>query len=174
MNRKTKRAQNPTSTGIADGGASNRTSLHQFFRALTLCGLIFSSSSALAIYKCDSGGSVTYTASPCADGKGIDLGSKVTIRPSEADNALAAKQSAQEKTELTRLENTRHKREAIEAREQRRAAKANAAKQKKCQSLAQRRKWAAEDAAKATMKAAEKAKLKLRRLDEKIELECGK
>lgn len=144
--------------------------LRIFLISLLISLLALVSSPALAVYKCESGGATSYSETPCPGGKAID----VSDRAAPAAAAQAQLQAARDKKELARLENARHKREAIEEKEQQRQARAYAARQKKCLSLAQRSKWATEDAAKAVGKSAAKLKLKAHRLDEKYALECGK
>jgi hypothetical protein len=131
--------------------------------------LVSFSMPALAIYKCESAGAVTYSEAPCPGGKLMDIDNK----PSEGDAAKSAQQTAKDKKELARLESARHKSEAAEEKVKRQAARAAAARERKCASLAQRKKWLLEDAAKAAGKAADKAKLKARRMAEKYQLECG-
>lgn len=143
-------------------------------RSLLMCFLLAISVPALAAYKCELGGKVTYSDVPCLDGKGQELKQTEPNTVSSRDAAQATQQSVREKKELTRLETLRHKREAIEEKEARQAARVAASKRKKCESLAQRVKWAQEDAAHAAGRTAEKAKRKARRLDEKYELECRK
>lgn len=131
--------------------------------------LVSFSMPALAIYKCESAGSVTYSQTPCPGGKLMDI----VDQPNEADAAKSRQQTEKEKKELARLENARHKSEAAEQRAKLQAARAAAARDRKCASMAQRKNWAQEDAAKASGKSADKAKLKARRMAEKYQLECG-
>lgn len=139
-------------------------------RVLLIAVLVALSAPALAAYKCESGGKTTYSEKPCPGGKAIDISDPAS--PSEATKIR--QQTEQENKKVKQLENARHKREATEEREQKRAARANAVKKSKCASLEQRKNWSREDAAKATGRAAEKAKLKARRADEKFQLQCGK
>lgn len=138
-------------------------------RILLIFSLASFSAPSWAIYKCESGGATLYTEAPCPGGKSMHLSDS----GNPADAAQAQQQTAKEKKELARLETARHKREAIEEKEQERASRAAGARQKKCASLAQRKKWMMEDAANATGKSAAKANLKVRRMAEKYELECG-
>lgn len=125
---------------------------------------------AMAIYKCESNRAVSYSDIPCSSGTSSTLETSFnTISPAPASTD---QQLARQKTELKRLEAARHKREEKEDKEQRQAAKVAAAKQKKCAGLAQRRKWSDEDAALATGKAGERARLKAKRMSEKYMLEC--
>ncbi len=134
-----------------------------------LIGLLLSfSAPALAVYKCESGGKVSYSDTPCPDGK------EIVVEPVQASEASrAAKQLTREKKQLKRLESERHRDEAKVHSARQRAAKRQAALHKKCTSLARRERWAREDAAAATGKAANRAKLKARRAAERYEEECG-
>jgi hypothetical protein len=124
---------------------------------------------ASAVFKCDSGGKVSYSDLPCEGGKVLDVN---TTPATDAD--AAARQTAQEKSKLKSLERERHKREAVEAREQQKASKERAARHKKCAAYARRQKWAHEDAARATGLANERAKRKEQRITEEYEAECGR
>lgn len=133
--------------------------------------LSFLACPAFATYKCASDGQTYYSDRPCQDGK------QAIITPTgvnTTDSAEARQRAEREKKELKQLENARHKREAREEKEQKKAEKEALSHKKKCASLAQKRKWAEEDAASAPIKSAEKAKLKARRSAEKYTLECGK
>lgn len=125
---------------------------------------------AFAIYKCEANGQMSYSDVPCPGGKVID---DTSGKSSSTDANRARQQLAQQKNEAQQLANERHKREAIEEKQQRQNARSDAAKQKKCAASALHQKWAEEDAAKATGKAAPKALRKARRAAEKHELECG-
>jgi type IV secretory pathway VirB10-like protein len=140
-------------------------------RIMLLCLLAFFAAPALAIYKCDSQGKVSYGDEPCPGGQALNIGG---TPPANADTAVAEKRTAQEKTRVKRLENERHKREAQDEKELQRAAHAAAAKQKKCALLARRQKWANEDAAAATGKSSAKARLKARRVAEQFDTDCRK
>lgn len=139
-------------------------------RTVLLCLLVASSAPALALYKCKSGDTISYSDAPCPGGKVLDIGSS----PSAADTAKARQQTAEEQKKLKRLENERRKHEAQEEKERQRIAYVNAAKQKRCALLARRKRWADEDVAKSAGKSNEKARLKVRRVTEQFEEECGK
>lgn len=132
--------------------------------------LAFFSAPALAVYKCEIDGKVVYRDSPCAGGKELDI----DAAPAKNGSVSTQEQLARDKAKAARLESERHRREAREAREQNLAARRAAARQKKCDSLALRTKWAEDDAIKASGKAAERARIKARHAAEKYELECGK
>lgn len=135
---------------------------------MLLAGLFLAlSMPAFAIYKCEVDGKFSYDETPCPNGKALDLA------VSAPDAASARQQASREKSALRHLENDRHKREAREEKEQRRAARAYASRQKKCATLARRRKWADEDLASAKLKSIEKAKRKSRRLTEEYDAQCN-
>jgi hypothetical protein len=135
-------------------------------RAILLCFLVSLSAPALALYKCKSGDTITYSDQQCPGGEALNAGNP------PGDAAKARKQAAEEKKELHRLENARRRREAQEQKEQQRAAHEHAVKQKRCTLLAQRKRWADEDAFRSTGRSNENARVKARRLAEQIELEC--
>jgi Domain of unknown function (DUF4124) len=135
--------------------------------ALLLC-LASLCQSAFAVIKCESNGKITYSDEPCRNGRQLDI-SSAPAPDADAD----ARRAAREKHELQRLEGQRRRQEAKDDKERARAAKANATKQKKCVTLALHKRWADEDAASATGKAADKVKRKAHRAGEKFESECG-
>lgn len=135
---------------------------------LLLFVLLFFSAPALAIYKCEADDKVVYSDTPCRTGKATEI----TGAAPSSDAKAAQQKLARDKAELRRLEVQRQKREAIAEKERQKLFKANEAKKKKCADLALRVKWANEDAARASMKSAERAKQKTRRLAEKYRLEC--
>ncbi len=128
--------------------------------------------SALAIYKCESGGQTVYSDTPCHNGK-TERMQEITVNTAATDAALAQKQAQQDKQELQRLQQERHKQEKVDALQQEKRNKASAAKKQKCAESAQRVKWANEDAASASGKTVERARQKARRTAEKHHLTCG-
>lgn len=124
---------------------------------------------AFAVYKCESGGKVTYADAPCLEGK-----STAFSTTSAGDPDVAQHRASAEKSSLKRLEKERHRREAAEERGRERATRAGAAKQKQCAGLARRQKRAFENVAATTGKANEKAKLKARHITEDYEAACGR
>ncbi|MEO8837442.1 MAG: DUF4124 domain-containing protein [Herbaspirillum sp.] len=125
--------------------------------------------SAQAAYKCEQQGHISYSDTPCPNGKTITTS---ITQPEPADSVRAQDQLNQQKTELKQLENARHRREAAQETQQRRVALAHNAKQKKCKSLELHKKWAEEDVRSANNKTAPKAQIKARRASEKHALEC--
>lgn len=133
---------------------------------MALC-LLSCSIPALAVYKCEEGGKVSYSDLDCPDGRQLDIAVP-------APDPASARQLAQEKTALQRLENDRHKREAKEEKEQLRVAHAMASRKRKCDALARRVKWAEEDSRLAHGRSSEKTKRKAHRLAEQYDGECPK
>ena len=131
--------------------------------------LLSFSAPALAIFKCEIAGKVTYSDEPCLGGKTVIANGGTA--PS-LDATKAKQQLAQDKREVERLEKARHQRETKEEKEQQQAARSANVKKAKCTSLEQSKKWADEDAAHATGKSADNAKRKARRATEKYEVEC--
>lgn len=126
---------------------------------------------ALAIYKCETGRTVSYSDTPCLSGKSSMIATGQAaggIEPVPVDPRLE-----QQKAELQRLQNARQRREAQEEKAAQKMLKAHATKQKKCAKLTLQQKWREEDAAMAVGKAGEKARLKARRMAEAVHLECG-
>lgn len=138
-------------------------------RTLLVTLLLSFSAPALAIFKCEIAGKVTYSDEPCPGGKTV-IANGDTV--SSLDATKAKQQLAQDKREVERLEKARHQREKKEEKEQQQAARSANVKKAKCTSLEQRKKWADEDAAHATGKSADNAKRKARRATEKYEVEC--
>lgn len=128
---------------------------------------------ALAVYKCEVDGKVTYSDAHCTSGKSVDLGEQAPTSTA-ADIAKANEQNAQEKSKLKQLETARHRREAKEEKQQRKIANATAIKRKKCASLELKRKWSHEEMANASGKKRERAQRNARHTEEKYLLECGK
>lgn len=130
--------------------------------------LVFSSP-ALAVYKCEFEGKVTYGDAPCPGGKLIE-----TAVPTVSNVEEAGRSATRERKALTGLEKERHKREAAEQRELKTANRAAASRHKKCDNFARRQQRA--DAAVRTSvgKANERARLNARRIAEDYEAACGK
>lgn len=125
---------------------------------------------ALAIYKCETGGAVSYSDAPCRSGKSS------TIMTGSMGNGMvsvpADSRLEEQKAELQRLQDARQRREAQDEKAAQKIIRAHAAKQRKCAKLRLQQKWREEDAAMAAGKASERARLKARRMAEALELEC--
>ena len=143
-------------------------------KILMLAFLVSFSAPALAIFKCESDGKVTYSDAPCKQGKSVRLEDSSGSMPLPSDAARAQQQVTREKNELKRIESERQQREAQEDKERLKIAQAVAVKRKKCADLSLQQKWAEEDVAAATGKSTEKARRTARRKAEKLQMECGK
>lgn len=141
-------------------------------RILLTSSLLLLSQPAFAIYKCNNGEKISYRDTPCTDGKGTDITDQVQDKRSTAATETM-RRTSQQKQEAERLAAERHKREAQDDKARRIVARSTALKAKKCASLAQRVKWANEDAASASGKAAEKAKRKARRITDSYQVQCS-
>jgi hypothetical protein len=126
---------------------------------------------ALAIYKCEANGKVSYSDVPC---RGAQLLNMSEDSQTMLATQTAQQQLAQQKAQLKQLQSARHQRETREEKEQQKTARLAAAHEKKCKAMALRVKWSQEDAASANSRSQEKAKLKARRMTEQYKLECGK
>ena len=128
---------------------------------------------AMAVYKCESQGHVTYTDIPC--------GTTQTTLPSPplaADAATARQQAASEQKQLAAIEKSRTAERAASEREQRRHKpdKTELAHKKKCTLLGLEQKWSAEDAASESRTVSVRTqglKKAARRKAERYEAECG-
>jgi len=134
--------------------------------AAMLC-VLAQGAAAQTVYKCSSGGKVSYGEQPCAGGKGTLL-----APPPAPDTGAAAAQLKQEKARLAALQNERALRDTRDEKDSERAARAAAAAQRKCARLRLQGKWAAEDAARAGKAAAPGARLKAQRQAEALAVEC--
>ncbi|RZT10678.1 protein of unknown function [Duganella sp. CF402] len=121
-----------------------------------------------AVYKCTVDGKVTYSDSPCAAGASVVL---ETPAAPPADPAAGAALRNQQKQADT-LQKSRLKREEREEREAAREAKDAAVQRKKCDQLKLKKRWADEDARRATGSATETARLRAHRAGEAMALEC--
>ncbi|MDY7575278.1 hypothetical protein [Actimicrobium sp. CCI2.3] len=125
-----------------------------------------------AAFRCDTQGKVTYSDVAC-DGAvampATDLRPPATIK---AEQDEARRRAAAEKVQLQQLEAARNKAEHAERKERLHASAVASAYRRKCETLAQRRKWATEDAATAPNRHVEKASRKARRIAEQYVLEC--
>lgn len=124
---------------------------------------------AQTVYKCDSGGKISYGDTPCADGASALL---PALPPPGPDHSA---ELARLKARADQLERARHQREARDERAQLRADRAAATHRNKCAQLALQRKWAAEDATTAGRDgghAADQTARKARRAAEQLALAC--
>lgn len=128
---------------------------------------------AFAIYKCESGGNISYSDLPCADTSSNSRSRRIIIPPAPSDTHAAQEKLVQDKRRLQALETQRSKEEASAAKERQNIAKEQERKKKRCATLEQRTRWAKEDAASANVKRMARAQRKAQRAAEKQQLECG-
>ena len=140
---------------------------------LLLFALLFTSFPALAIYKCESGGKISYSDMPCGD---VPASKKILTAPAPApsDRHLAQQKLQQEKKTLQTIEANRRKEEAAAEKERQKRYKEQESKRKRCAGLEQRARWAQEDATRANVKTMAREQRKAQRAKEKHELECGR
>ena len=124
---------------------------------------------ALAVYKCERGGTTLYSDLPCPGGKDIALGNTQVA----ADDAADAKaRNAREKALVAGIDRQRASEAAAHEKQARAETRAAQAKQSRCATLAQRVKWAEQDAGAASAHSADKAKTKARRAVEQFDAQC--
>jgi hypothetical protein len=122
-------------------------------------------------YKCVENGVSTYTQTRCPDGA-IESIHKSSNNISDKDYQQAVKASEKEKAELNKLVSARKKEEENLAKEMRKISAKNEKNRQKCASLQLSAKWAREDLANATPKTIARANARLKRANEKAELQC--
>lgn len=123
---------------------------------------------AQPVYKCTAAGKVSYGEHPCAHG----TASALPAAPAPADADAAAARLARDKARLAQFEQARKAQALAEEREQARGARTAALRREKCERLRLKAKWAAEDAARAPKQAAGTARLKARRQEQALAVEC--
>ena len=128
---------------------------------------------AMAIYKCEAQGRVTYSDIPCG-------ATQTTLPPVPlpVDAAGARQLAADERRQLAAMAKRQETERAANERERRNSRKDRTAltHQKKCTLLGLERKWSAEDAASGSHTVSEKTqglKKAARRKAERHEAECG-
>lgn len=130
------------------------------------------SSMALAeTYKCTKNGAITYSQAPCSDGVSITATTPDGAIPL-ADYQDAIKRNRKDEITLKKIQDKRDKEDARYEKEMRAVAAKNAKAKQKCIGLQANSTWAKEDLANAQPKAENKARLKLKRANEKLALYC--
>lgn len=127
--------------------------------------LLLGPMSAYAVYRCESQGKVSYSDLPC-NGRALELSSQPAA-PSRDDDAMK-----HERSEVSRLQKLREQRERQDQQIRDLAARGAAARERKCRSLVLQVKWRQEDVRESTLDKAQKAKVRLRRAEEKFDSEC--
>ncbi|RQO36138.1 hypothetical protein DBR37_07365 [Herminiimonas sp. KBW02] len=128
---------------------------------------------ALAIYKCESGGKISYSDLPCNGTGTKQRFERIITPPPSSDTHLAQENLIREKRILQAMETQRRKEEASAEKERQRIYKEQERKRKRCATLEQRARWAKEDAARASVKRMAREQRKAQRAAEKLQLECG-
>lgn len=127
---------------------------------------------ALAIYKCESHGRITYSDQACGAAQ-----SELPPPAPAADPAGARRQAASERSRLSQIEKEQDKAQERSLRQQRLRGndKTALAQQKKCRLLALEKKWSAEDAASMPHTISDKTaglRKQARRKAERYDAEC--
>lgn len=146
--------------------------------------LLSQPAAADGVYKCSSGGKVSYADRPCTNGTATRLPppAAVGVAPPEA-NAVTTRDArtlvefeklrmAREKEQAREIARQQARDEAKTERERQRQVRAASARRKTCDKLRLRRKWAVEDVAHASGKAQEAARRKAKRQAEALAVEC--
>lgn len=128
---------------------------------------------ALAIYKCETGGTISYSDRPCSGSETTHRSERIATPPVPSDTSLAQENLMREKRILQAMETQRRKEEASAAKERQKIYKEQERKRKRCATLEQRTRWAREDAARASVKRMAREQRKAQRAAEKQQLECG-
>lgn len=142
---------------------------HYFIAIFFLC----ASLPAKAVYRCEQNGTVSYADRSCAGGKSINIAEDVRDAVSPGDAAAARKRLQQQKRAAAEIDRGKAKESEKERKARQLAARKAAAKEKTCQPLALRKKWAEEDVANADKKTSDAARRKARRAAERYNLSCS-
>jgi hypothetical protein len=128
---------------------------------------------AMAVYKCESEGRLTYTDIPC-----VGAQTELRLAPLPADAAAARQRAASERQQLASIEKNQEADRVNREREQRRRKqdKTTLMHKKKCALLGLEKTWSDEDAASGSRTTSEKTqglKKTARRKAERYDVECG-
>ena len=121
--------------------------------------------SALAVFRCERQGGITYTDFPC-EGREVEI--TRTDAPSQDRDDLLKR----ERSEVGRLQKLREQRERQDQQIRDLATRGAASRERKCRSLSLQVKWREEDVRESTLDKAQKARTRLRRAQEKYDSEC--
>ena len=124
---------------------------------------------AQSVYKCTADGKTTYGDTPCAAGA---QASTLEAPAAPSRDATAAATLRRQQKQADALEKTRLKREEREERDAARASQAAGVQRKKCDKLKLNKRWADDDARRATGQATEAARQRAQRAGEAMALEC--
>jgi hypothetical protein len=147
--------------------------MHHLIPLVVLCAVCAGAHAQTAkIVKCTVDGKVTYTSEPCLNGDAVMMPALPPPAPDAPSTPQLERELAQQKATLNKLETARRAREAKDEKADAQASKANAAHKQKCAKLRLQKKWADEDAARASGTSAAALKLKARHEAEALALEC--
>lgn len=147
--------------------------MHRLIPLVVLCAACASVHAQQAkIVKCTVDGKVTYTSEPCINGDAVVMPALPPPAPGATSTPELERELVQQKATLHRLETERHAREAKEEKADAQAAHAAAALKQKCAKMRLQKKWADEDAARASGANAPALKQKARHEAEALALEC--
>jgi hypothetical protein len=124
---------------------------------------------AQTVYKCTADGKTTYGDTPCPAGAQTATLEAPAAPPRDAAAAGALRR---QQKQADALEKARLKREEREERDAARDAQAAAVQRRKCDKLKLNKRWADDDARRATGQATEAARLRAQRAGEAMALEC--
>ncbi|NYE60356.1 hypothetical protein FHW58_001508 [Duganella sp. 1224] len=124
---------------------------------------------AQTVHKCTLDGKTSYGDTPCPAGAQAATLETPTAPPRDA---AAAGTLRRQQKQADALEKARLKREERDERDAARASQAAAVQRKKCDKLKLNKRWADEDARRATGQATEAARLRAHRAGEAMALEC--
>lgn len=144
--------------------------MSRLFKTLFILGAFSAYACAHAAYRCEDQGKVTYSDAPCgSQARPV----ATTPAPSDAEVRAAQRAAAQDKREANQAVKARRAEQERDFRAQQRAERNLAKQRKHCDKLAQRAKWAKEDADKGgTVKAMRKADSKRKRAEETYAMDC--
>ena len=136
--------------------------------SLLVLGALCHAAAAQTIYKCDSGGKLTYGDQPCTAGTASELAVPAAPAPDPGLQQRLKRQKAM----VEQLDKERLASAALQERERARNARLGAARRQQCDRLRLRKKWADEDLARAGGKEAMPLRIKAQRQAEQLALEC--
>ncbi|OON63167.1 hypothetical protein B0920_07115 [Massilia sp. KIM] len=141
-----------------------------FFTAWALSGAVLAQAmadQAQAIYKCRDGERVTYGDQPCRQD-----GGRLAVQAAPAPDPEAAARLERARAFLAEAEQARAAEALREERTLARARRDAATQRRRCDKLRLQQKWAEEDLARAGGERAAQARLKARRQQEALAVEC--
>lgn len=132
--------------------------------------LLIASAPAMAIYKCEAGGTIGYSDTHCPGARELDMKDRVA----PADAAQGALRAKQQQAALHRIDGERQKETAHADKQRMQLARASAHKSAQCDMLAYRAKSRDDAVVTAAPKSQAKARTKARQAHEKFDMACAK